>query len=146
MESNFLEGARKMKKKKIVLSVLAVVLVAVIAGVILISSYISRLNDRIASLTVSDVDLSQISDGTYDGQYSVFPVSAEVKVTVQDHAITQIELVKHENGKGAAAEVLPEKVVEAQSLNVDAIAGATHSSKVILKAIEDALMNAAHDN
>lgn len=32
-------------------------------------------------------------------------------------------------------------VVEAQSLQVDAVSGATYSSKVILKAIEDALVN-----
>ncbi|GAI95081.1 unnamed protein product, partial [marine sediment metagenome] len=34
------------------------------------------------------------------------------------------------------------KVVEAQTLQVDAVSGATYSSKVILKAIENALNNA----
>jgi uncharacterized protein with FMN-binding domain len=83
--------------------------------------------------------LSKTNDGVYSGSYKVFPVVAEVKVTVKNHKISNIELVKHENGKGSSAEILPGKVVEAQSLDVDIISGATYSSKVILKAIENAL-------
>ena len=62
-----------------------------------------------------------------------------MKVFVKDHKIERIELVKHRNGKGAPAEAITGKVVEAQSLQVDAISGATYSSKVILQAIENAL-------
>jgi uncharacterized protein with FMN-binding domain len=47
--------------------------------------------------------------------------------------------LEHRNGQGEAAEVIPQMVVDAQSLQVDAISGATFSSKVILLAIEDAL-------
>ncbi|TYB94365.1 MAG: FMN-binding protein, partial [Kosmotoga sp.] len=53
-----------------------------------------------------------------------------------------IELIEHNHGRGEAAEVIPEKVVEAQSLKVDIITSATYSSKVILKAIENALLKA----
>jgi uncharacterized protein with FMN-binding domain len=64
-------------------------------------------------------------------------------VTVREHKITEIVLVKHENGKGTAAEIIPNKVVEAQSLDVELISGATYSSKVMLKAIENALIKGA---
>jgi uncharacterized protein with FMN-binding domain len=83
--------------------------------------------------------MSKISDGVYEGSCSVFPVSVKVEVAVENHTITNINLVEHKNGKGSAAEVLPAKVVEAQSLEVDAVSGATCSSKAILKAIKDAL-------
>ncbi len=63
-------------------------------------------------------------------------------MTVKNHQITEIELVKHKSGRGAPAEIIPSKVVEAQTLQVDAVSGATYSSKVILKAIENALNNA----
>lgn len=53
-----------------------------------------------------------------------------------------IDLVKHNHGKGASAEIITDKVTEAQSLDVDIVSGATSSSKVILKAIEDALNSA----
>ena len=55
------------------------------------------------------------------------------------HMIKEIELKKHDNGQGFPAEIIPGKVVEAQSLEVDIVSGATYSSKVILKAIENAL-------
>ncbi len=37
------------------------------------------------------------------------------------------------------AEIITDKVIDTQSLQVDAISGATYSSKTILKAIENAL-------
>ncbi|NCC85175.1 MAG: FMN-binding protein [Clostridia bacterium] len=51
--------------------------------------------------------------------------------------------MKHVNGMGQAAEALPSQVVEAQTLQVDLVSGASFSSKVILLAIEDALTHAA---
>ena len=51
-------------------------------------------------------------------------------------------MLEHKNGQGTPAEVIPEKVVETQTLEVDIVSGATYSSKVILKAIENALNNA----
>ena len=62
-----------------------------------------------------------------------------MKVTVKNHAITDIDLLKHQNGQGKPAEVITERVLAAQSLKVDTVSGATMSSKVILLAIEDAL-------
>jgi len=58
---------------------------------------------------------------------------------VQDHQIKEIELVRHDHGQGSSAEVIPDRILEAQSLEVDIVSGATASSKVILKAVENAL-------
>ena len=132
-----------MKKKRIV--ILAVVLVAIAAIAIGVSSMLSRVNANLEALKdmeVAKVDLNTVEDGVYSGSYSAFPVSAEVNVTVKDHKITEIDLIKHDNGQGTPAEVIPGRVVEAQSLQVDSVSGATYSSRVILKAIEDALMGA----
>jgi uncharacterized protein with FMN-binding domain len=63
-------------------------------------------------------------------------------VTVKNHTIKKIELLKHKNGQGQGAEIIPDKVMEVQSLKVDSVSGATYSSKVILKAIQDALLKA----
>ena len=56
--------------------------------------------------------------------------------------ISSIELVKHIHSRGSQAEAIIDKVIEAQSLDVDAISGSTYISMVILRAIEDALRNA----
>ena len=97
--------------------------------------------EKLKDLPVSEIDLSKIEDGTYVGKYKVYPISVEVNVIVNDHAISDIELIKHDNGKGKDAEIIPELVIEKQKLQVDVISGASYSSKVILKAIENALTN-----
>lgn len=124
-----------MKIKHVMLSIL-LVLILTGAGVY---AYLQRSLDQLVDMPISEIDLTEVEDGTYIGSYAKFPVDAKVKVTVKDHRITAIDLIEHGNGKGAPAEVVPGKVVEAQSLDVDAVSGATYSSKVILKAIENAL-------
>ncbi len=103
------------------------------------SAVIQRNLTKLAQEDIPDVNLAEISDGDYQGSYSVFPVSVIVKVTVENHKIINIELIEHFNGQGTPAEILLDKVEESQSLQVDIISGATYSSKVILKAIENAL-------
>lgn len=134
-----------MKKKQVkTFLVLLVVILGVYLGITGIKSYIDlrTYQKQVADITISDVDLSKIADGTYTGSHEVLWVAAEVSVTVKGNRIAGIELLKHKNGKGASAEVIPDKVIDAQSLQVDVVSGATSSSKVILKAIENALSSA----
>ena len=53
--------------------------------------------------------------------------------------ITKVDLIGHQNGLGSDAETIVDAVVEQQSVEVDAILGATASSQTILKAVENAL-------
>jgi uncharacterized protein with FMN-binding domain len=128
-----------MKKKYLVFLTSAILLVGAVLAVSGVKSHLQTNLKQVADSTISDVDLTKIQDGIYIGSYKAFPVSAEVKVVISNHRISKIELIKHINGQGALAEVIPEKVVKAQSLKVDIVSGATYSSKVILKAIETAL-------
>jgi uncharacterized protein with FMN-binding domain len=50
-----------------------------------------------------------------------------------------VDIVRHDNGKGSPAEIIVDRIIEAQSLKVDLISKATYSSKAILKAVENAL-------
>ncbi|MGI6559347.1 MAG: FMN-binding protein [Limnochordia bacterium] len=93
----------------------------------------------ISEMTIGEVDLRQVPDGIYEGSADAVLVAAKVRVIVEDHRIIKIDLLRHNHGRGGAAEALLAKVEEAQSLQVDLVSGATASSKVILKAIEDAL-------
>jgi uncharacterized protein with FMN-binding domain len=126
-----------MKKKLIILG--AVILVIGIGAGVFVKTSQDAL-DKLAKTQITDVDLSEIENGSYVGSYSAFPVSVSVTVTVSDHVITAIHITKHDNGQGKPAEVIVDQVLEAQSLEVDVIAGATYSSKVILLAIRDALV------
>jgi uncharacterized protein with FMN-binding domain len=125
------------------LLVIAAVLAVLCAGAILVGrSFIKKAEaglEELSSARIPDPDLSAVKDGTYTGSWSAFPVKAVVDVTVSGGRITAIKLVRHRNGQGDGAEVIPSRVIEAQSLQVDAASGATYSSKVILLAIGDAL-------
>jgi uncharacterized protein with FMN-binding domain len=128
-----------MKKRYKALIIIGAVVVALVAACAIAFSVITNNLQALETMEIRDVDLAAIADGVYGGSYSNFPLYAEVSVTIEDHVIADIDLVKHTSGKGQAAEVIPGMVVEAQSLNVDAVSGATSSSKAILKAIENAL-------
>lgn len=99
---------------------------------------------KIQDIDVTDVDLSEIDDGSYEGECDAGYIYAKVKVTVSDGRITTVDLLEHRNERGAAAESIIDAVTEQQKINVDTVSGATNSSKVIKKAIEDALWNAAN--
>ncbi len=92
-------------------------------------------------MEIRDIQIENIEDGAYTGGFDAKLVSAKVRVTVENGQVTDIQLLEHENGQGAAAEVIVETVIQEQSLMVDAVSGATSSSHVILKAIENALNN-----
>lgn len=91
-------------------------------------------------MEIKEPDLLQISDGVYKGSYAAFPVIVDVSVTVKNHEITDINIQKHQNGQGKEGESIVNSVMQKQSLQVDAVSGATYSSIVILKAVENALL------
>jgi uncharacterized protein with FMN-binding domain len=87
-------------------------------------------------------DMSGKSDGLYHGDYVLkgTPVKVAIDVTIKDENITVIKIVKHICSPiGKKAEKIIDKIIEMQSLNVDAVSGATGSSIAILKAVENAL-------
>lgn len=128
-----------MKKKTKVFIIILFILLVIGAG----ATYFVKMTENslaeLSSTEIVDVDLTTVADGTYLGSYKAFPVSVEVEVTILNHEITEIVILKHDSGQGEPAEVIILDVIEMQSLNVDLITGATYSSKVILLAIQDAL-------
>jgi len=95
---------------------------------------------KVRSMPINEVDLSNVQDGSYKGDFSYGGFTYEVEVTVKEHRIENIEILKNRDTKHAKkAEGVVEKVLNAQSLEVDAVTGATTTSKALLKAIENAL-------
>jgi len=92
---------------------------------------------RLAALPA--IELSRVGDGTWEGSAFLLPVSVKAAVRVSGGRIEGIELLRHFNGQGKPAEAIVDAVIAAQSVRVDAVAGATHSSVAILEAIADAL-------
>ncbi|MDR2134121.1 MAG: FMN-binding protein [Treponema sp.] len=93
----------------------------------------------LAAITINNPELGAVADGTYRGNSRVGPVRVSLDVTVRNQAISSIQIIEHFNSRGKKAETIVPAIIEAQSLEVDVVSGATGSSKAILKAVENAL-------
>ncbi|MBQ2744092.1 MAG: FMN-binding protein [Lachnospiraceae bacterium] len=96
----------------------------------------------VTNISFDDIDLENIKDGVYDGEYDAGYIYARVEVEIIKGEIISIHLVEHRNEQGKKAESILEDVVSNQKIDVDAVSGATNSSNVIKKAIENALKEA----
>lgn len=121
--------------------------VGVIAITLLIISATFWFHLRNNMNTILDMDLNTydfelFDDGEYSGRYYYEnQIGAEVNVRIVNGEIASIEIVDHVYGLGQKAEYIVEDIIREQSLDVDAISGATTSSKIIKLAIQDALEN-----
>jgi len=126
------------KKKVISFIVLFLFLVGLIWGAV----YLKKVADykwAVKETAFDEIDVANISDGIYIGEYDVNFIYAKVEVTVKDSKIVRINILEHRHERGKAAETVIDKIMEEQKIDVDAISGATNSSTVIKKAVENAL-------
>ena len=93
-----------------------------------------------ANLTISDVDLERVPDGTFVGTYEAYRFTNTVEVTVASHAITSIDVVKTQRAE--LSETLKGEVIAAQSTEIDVVSGASLDRNAFLKAVEIALTQA----
>ena len=106
-------------------------------------------NSSNASSDSKAVDANSASgtykDGEYLGKASAYNGNVEVKVTISGGKITAIDIVKTKDDEeyffDAQKKVIPE-ILEKQSTDVDAVAGATTSSEGIAHAVQKALEQA----
>ncbi|MBN2102575.1 FMN-binding protein [bacterium] len=97
------------------------------------------LDEFLANPDIATPELARIQDGTYTGEKKAGPIFVRVEVAVKEHTITHCKILKHRCGRGKPANTIVDSVLHKQSLEIDAVSGATFSSKVILKAIQMAL-------
>jgi uncharacterized protein with FMN-binding domain len=100
------------------------------------------------TLTVADPDLGAVADGAYRGEHALtLPLGVyvansrvEVEVSVSDHRYREIAVLTKEVSSWPHLAKLRELILEKQSLQVDALTGATSlTGKAYLKAIANAL-------
>lgn len=109
---------------------------------------------EIKELTISDVKFNNLCDGTFVGEYKgtkSHTRDTKVEITVSGGKISRIKILKGALDKdgtsvelrgGQTIDNLFHHAVESKTLQVDAISGATLTSKTHLKALEDALEQA----
>lgn len=145
----------KMGNKKIKIWLVLLIVI----GVAALGTAITLLADaperqELQTLTIRDIDFTQLRDGSYIGKYTGTKGSsrnATIEVVISGGVITKITILKgalDSNGDpavltgGMTIDDVFQKVLENKSLQVDAISGATLTSKAHLKALEFALKQA----
>lgn len=121
---------------KVIASIFILLLLIGLVGVFVVSRGLKPG----ANLAINEVNLSSLSDGMYNGKYNAGRWTNEMNVTIKDHKIIKIEVVKDVTfSLPKVTEAIISEVLEKQNTNVDVISGATVTSKAYLKAIENAL-------
>ena len=126
------------KKKIISVILLLLLLIGLICGAVYLKN-VADYKRAVGETTFGEIDIADVSDGIYIGEYDVNFIYAKVEVTVEDGEIVSINILEHRHERGKAAETVIEKIIEEQKIDVDAVSGATNSSTVIKKAVENAL-------
>ena len=88
-----------------------------------------------------DYSAGALIDGTYEGKHSF----VRVAVAVKNGKINNIRLLRHGGGgKKYANMIMPliGKIIKKQSTDIDAVTGATMSSRNLQKAVDNALKKA----
>lgn len=119
----------------------------IVIAVLLVGHFATWLMDFVAyqqklasiEIPMKEVDITQVQDGIYEGEYDAGYIYAKVQVEIKAGKIVSLSLLEHRNERGKPAEVILDEVMEKQQIDVDAVSGATNSSKVIKQAITNAL-------
>ena len=90
-----------------------------------------------AAITYQSPVISFRYSGVYEGSASCLHVVAQARVTMGRTGITKVELLQRPAGD---MDTLVARIVKAGGVPVDVITGATVSSKVVMKAVDNALM------
>lgn len=129
------------KGLSIFLVVLGVLVLILLIGVLQFNKqYKELLNEvEIEYALIDTIDMSQIKDGVYSAQFGKIPVSIDLQVVVKDHKIQKVKVLEQSSGPDHEALETIDRIIGAQQCKVDAITGATTSSKVIMVAVYRAL-------
>jgi uncharacterized protein with FMN-binding domain len=94
---------------------------------------------EILEFPLNTIQLTGIPDGEYYGKYGKFRWFCHVIVDVKSGKIDTIRVVKTTNQLKSIHKEMIRRVMNKQSVDVDAVSGATITSKVFLNAVDDAL-------
>ena len=134
-------------------SALVLLLALVAINVYVLSSPSNTASNRDSAEVSEGVEGTELSlaDGVYSGEADGFRgLTVKVDVTVEDNAITDIDVIDHgatSSRKGidfsGAVDTVADEILRRQSLDVDTVSGATISTTGLINAVTSAVSDAA---
>lgn len=115
--------------------------IAVAVGIVLTVARLGATRHKVAALRETPVDMTAVRDGVYRGACDGGLIQVEAEVRVAGRRIVSVRLLRHDNGRGTAAEALLARMAEQNTDAVDTVAGATLSSRCIRHAVNSALLS-----
>ena len=125
-----------MKKGKKILLIAGIV-VATLLAVMAAAAFPGM--GAVRRMTVDAVDLSQVADGRYQGSFKKGRFSYAVQVEVKDHRIQAAASTGSAQAQNEVVKRILARIVEAQSVPVDTVSGASLTTKAVSKAVQSAL-------
>lgn len=124
------------KVYKIILGLIGLIILLIISSIFVL---MNGMKD-VETIKINNVDLLNIKDGSYIGNFEETRWSNTVEVKIENHRIIDIVLLDDVMiSLEGLSNRLFENVIHNQSLKVDIETGASITSKAYLKAIENAL-------
>ena len=132
-------GIRKVKRQIKQKTVVLILVPTIAIGIGFATINAVKLN-KIRNMPIKNIVITKVNDGIYKGEAYVGNYTYKVKVTVENHKIVNIEGVDNRKSPYVTyAEGVFTKIIKQQKVDVDAITGATTTSKAFMKAVENAL-------
>jgi uncharacterized protein with FMN-binding domain len=124
-----------------------VIFIVIIVSCLFTSCFsLSGEHEEAKNVEIRNIDFIKLVDGSYLGFYEGGMYKwreNEVQVMITSGKVSEIALLSSkENPQPEFTEVLFDRVIKKQSLQVDVISGASLTSKAFLKSIENALIKA----
>lgn len=119
---------------KIVLIVVGVIVAVLLAGLF---GATRGLKD-IRKLEIGEVDLSSLTDGVYEGSYRKTRWNYNVRLTVHDGRINDVQFIEKPDD-GEFSDKAAQALLDAQSVAIDTVSGASINTRAFRKAVENAL-------
>jgi len=115
-----------------------IAIVGTILGILMIQCF--KEQTAVQNMEINDINIELVKNGRYWGNFTYGNFMYKVEVLVADRRIQDIKIISNRDSEHAKkAEEVLQRVVNEQSLDVDAVTGATTTSKALLKATENAL-------
>lgn len=125
--------------KRVIMCIITVIVFAILFSAAVYLQSVADYQKAVRETAIGEVDFSMIPDGVYIGEYDVNFIYAKVEVTVQNGKMADVVILEHKQERGKAAETVINDMIAQQKIDVDAVSGATNSSTVIKKSVENAL-------